>query len=106
MVLLITAAPIPCRGSAMLGRVDQVLEARLYARVVLYTVSPFSPPKMISSPPRYAAPKSLLATGRRVSWVHVLAAGSKRCTAAWFSEDLMVRPPRAYTSVPSVTAAR
>src|SRR6266487_785374 len=96
MVFPITATPIPCRGLARLGSVDQALVARLYARTVEKTLSPFSPPKVISWPPTYAAPMSLFAAGRGVSWVHWLVAGSKRCTAVWFSEDLMVRPPIAY----------
>ena len=75
---------------------DQALVARLYARTVRNTLKTFSPPKVISWPLTYAAPRSLSATGSGVSWVHWPVAGSKRCTALWLAERVSVRPPMAY----------
>src|SRR5215470_8324654 len=106
MVFPITATAIPCRGSARLGSVDQVLLARSYARAVLKTLRVSSPPKVISFPSTYAAPRSLLAVGSGVSLVHLPVAGSKRCTALVFLEGSRLRPPMAYRYLPSDTAAR
>ena len=60
------------------------------------TVNPFSPPKVISSPPTYAAPMSLLATAGAAAGVH-WPAGSKRCTALRSAAGLERAPPMAYT---------
>ena len=79
-----------------LGRVDQALVARLYARTVLNTVSALSPPTVISCPPTTAAPSPLAGLGIDGSVAHLSVAGSKRCNAAVLLVSDIPCPPTAY----------
>ena len=91
-VLPIAVTASPCRGSARLGRMDQALLVRLYARTVLNTVPTLSPPTTISWPPTIATPQSVTGLGADGSWVHWPVFGSKRCTAAVLAADLQLAP--------------
>src|SRR5580693_190157 len=105
-VLPIAVTASPCRGSARLGRMDQALLVRLYARTVLNTVPTLSPPTTISWPPTIVTPQSETGLGTDGSMAHWPVIGSKRCTAAVLAAETSLRPPTTYTYFSSDAAAR